>query len=411
MKTLLNRRGEAEPSSVKRGSGRGRGLGRESAVQLREAPGAVKKHLPIVAADRDGNPQYAFEEKGVVLAPEELPQLSLLRFIDELPRLQSIARGERPTPVTLEIDPTNVCNHHCEWCIEAEYIENDKNTLRRDTLLRVIEEAASMGIRSVVFKGGGEPLLHPAIGEALALAHKLGMRSGIITNGEHIAKWREEILEFATWVRVSLDAGSEEDHQRVHRPRAGAFARCLEGVSMLTGNVFCGIQFVLNERNWQGAVSGTQAAKEAGARYIQFKPVVREQTLDTDATVAIDAIVNQARREFDGKDGFRVLGTGTAKRLPPYRNCQGHQLVMIVGANGEAYACCSTRGKADYSFGSVHQQSLDSIWDGTQREKVLDRIDGYACRPGCRARSGFRYDTYNQVIDYLAGDRPHSDFF
>lgn len=369
-----------------------------------------RRQLPIFAADLDGAPQYDASE-GVVMAPEDLPELSLMRFIDELPRFQSIVRGELPAPMTLEIDPTNVCNHYCVWCIESEYIGHDKNTLKRETLLRVVQEAAELGVKSVVYKGGGEPLLHPAIGEALELTTSLGLRSGLITNGEHLLRWKEQARDHLAWVRVSLDSGNEESHRKVHRSKPGAFGRCLEGLQAVSDKVFSGVQFVLNEMNWSSVVEGAVAAKAAGARYIQYKPVVRSEMLDGESSAAIDALIAQARRELDGKDGFRVLGTGTAKRLPPYKTCKGHQLVMIVGANGNAYACCSTRGKDDYSFGSVHDTSLQEIWRGAQRKTVLDKIDNYDCRPGCRARSGFRYDTYNQVLDYLASDRPHRDFF
>jgi radical SAM protein with 4Fe4S-binding SPASM domain len=369
------------------------------------------RRLPIVAANLAGAPQLDWQERGVELAQEELPELSVLRFVDELPRFQAILRGELPAPVTVEIDPTNICSHRCTWCIEAEYISSDKNTLRPDVLLRVVREAAELGAKSIVWKGGGEPLLHPTIGVALELVTELGMRSGIITHGERIVVYREAIRANAAWVRVSLDAGSEEDHRRSHRGKPGAWGRALEGITAIADAVFVGVQFVVDENNWRGIVTGARAARGAGARYIQFKPVIRETVLDDDLTPRIDALIGAAREELDGVGGFRVLGNGTAKRQPPYRNCKGHHLVMIIGANGSLYACCSTRGEKEYSYGSLHEASLSEIWRGPTRKKVLAKIDDLECRAGCRARSRYRYDAYNEVFDYLASGRPHADFF
>ncbi len=373
--------------------------------------GPGRRRLPIVAADLEGVAIQSTKVGEVPMAPADLPELSTLKFLDEIPRFQAILRGELPPPITVEIDPTNICNHHCVWCIEAEYISSDKNTMKKKHLLRIVREVKELGAKSIVFKGGGEPLVHPAIGDALKLAHELGLRSGIITNGERILALKDAIIQYATWVRVSIDSGTPEDHEKMHGAKPGAFQKAFDGITEISPHVFVGTQFVLNEENWRGAEEGARKSKQAGAKYIQFKSVIREQTLDEGSVPHIDAAVARARRELDGVDGFRVVGTGTAKRQPPYRTCKGHQLVMIIGANGNSYACCSTRGQEDYSFGSVYNTSLKEMWTSQQRKDVLGRIDNLECRAGCRARSRLRYDAYNEVFDYLSSNQPHADFF
>lgn len=370
-----------------------------------------RRRLPILAADLEGVAIANTKTGEVPMAPADLPELSTLKFLDEIPRFQAILRGEMPPPITVEIDPTNICNHHCVWCIEAEYISSDKNTMKREHLLRIVREVKELGAKSIVFKGGGEPLVHPAIADALQLSHELGLRNGIITNGERILAHKEAIIKYATWVRVSIDSGTPEDHEKMHGAKPGAFQKAFDGIAAVSPHVFVGTQFVLNEDNWRGAEAGARKSKEAGAKYIQFKSVIRNKTLDADAVPHMDEVVARSRRELDGVDGFRVVGTGTAKRQPPYRTCKGHQLVMILGANGNSYACCSTRGQEDYSFGSVYNTSLKEMWTSQQRKTVLDRIDNLECRAGCRARSRLRYDAYNEVFDYLQSSQPHGDFF
>ncbi|MFQ5811308.1 MAG: hypothetical protein ACE5JM_16950, partial [Armatimonadota bacterium] len=81
-----------------------------------------------------------------------------LKVLRQPERIAAVARGETAPPVTVEIDPTNACNHDCIWCITSGLRARSTATLSRDLLLRLPGELAQYGVRSITFTGGGEPL-------------------------------------------------------------------------------------------------------------------------------------------------------------------------------------------------------------------------------------------------------------
>lgn len=64
-------------------------------------------------------------------------------------------------PITLEIDPTNRCPLHCEYCIWGDYRENTRASLPADVMLRIVDEAASLGVKSIIWTGGGRTSFKP----------------------------------------------------------------------------------------------------------------------------------------------------------------------------------------------------------------------------------------------------------
>jgi organic radical activating enzyme len=69
--------------------------------------------------------------------------------------------------------------------------------------------------------GGGEPTVYPKFAEVITRMKAAGLQLGVVTNGTGMGR----ILEIADhfdgrdWVRLSLDSGSDEIFQAMHKPR------------------------------------------------------------------------------------------------------------------------------------------------------------------------------------------------
>ncbi len=345
-------------------------------------------------------------------------EFSEFKILNHLDRVHAVLRGELPPPVTLEIDPTNACIHNCIWCIDAKHRSDHPETLPREIALRAIEQAAELGVRSLVIKGGGEPLIYPHIDELLREAKEHELDVGIITNGENILDHQDVIRDTCTWLRISLDAGSRETHEATHRPRRpGAFDRVWEGIHAVVKDVYCGIIYIIHPATFHEMGVAARRAKEAGCRYIGFKRVVAEKEIfDAELYMTIDANYVFARRQYEDENfsvmGFRIYNFKQGVNARPYSLCLGHHLVGILCADGGMYACCSTRGNADYCFGNIYQQSLEEIWYGPRRREILGRIDRGDCRQICLGHTSYmRYDHYNDLFVYLSReDKPHGGF-
>ncbi len=129
-------------------------------------------------------------------------------------------------PEHVVIDPTNRCNNNCLPCWTNSPLLGElrpspawfKQEMPREMLLGLIDELAGMGTRRIRFTGGGEPLLHPAIFEAVERVKSHGMICAVTTNFSAIS--REGVLRLARSgvdeLTVSLWAGTPTTYSRAH---------------------------------------------------------------------------------------------------------------------------------------------------------------------------------------------------
>lgn len=146
--------------------------------------------------------------------------------------LIALRTGTRPFPVTCEIDLTNLCNHNCYFCVVKEARETHKTSLETPVILDAITQLKELGLKGISFTGGGEPLVHKDFYTVLEHAHKLGIHTGLMTNGALLREDRE-LLRYLNWVRVSVGAGSRELYQKIQGK--DDFTRVIENVCMLSG--------------------------------------------------------------------------------------------------------------------------------------------------------------------------------
>ncbi|HPM76126.1 MAG TPA: radical SAM protein [bacterium] len=348
----------------------------------------------------------------------QLLEFSQFKIFNHIDRVWAILRGELAPPVTLEIDPTNVCNHNCIWCIDSRHRETNKSVLPRELALQALSDARAMGVHSLVVKGGGEPLVYPHIVELLQHAKDIGLEVGIITNGERLLEHQDIIRRTCSWVRVSLDAGSAETHNNVHRPANPlAYERIWQGIEALSADVLCGVIYIIHPETFHEMPIAAKRARATGCRYIGFKRVVADSELfDTEMYMTIDANYVFAKHNYETENfsvmGFRIYNFSKGPKGRPYELCLGHHLVGILCANGTLYACCSTRGIEEYAIGNIHEQRLPDIWQGARRREVLAKITAGKCKHICPGHTSYmRYDHYNELFAYLArGQKPHGNF-
>jgi Predicted Fe-S oxidoreductases len=95
------------------------------------------------------------------------------------------------SPVLVEVDPSNACNHACSFCLSS-YIHFDKYkgtetfsraTMPRDMLMSLCSDFVDMGVRAVNWTGGGEPTLNRHLKEAIEYCGQNNIKMGMFTNG------------------------------------------------------------------------------------------------------------------------------------------------------------------------------------------------------------------------------------
>ncbi len=112
----------------------------------------------------------------------------------------------RPRPFFVQYSLLNACNAACVYC---NCPRREDPRADRETHIRTLHEFARLGAVRIKFLGG-EPLLHPDIGDLVSCCKDLGMRAAMVTNGFLVPE-RFEIVKQLDEVVISLD-GRENAH-------------------------------------------------------------------------------------------------------------------------------------------------------------------------------------------------------
>ncbi len=129
------------------------------------------------------------------------------------------------------------CNLRCAHCFNASAPGNrEMPVLSREEVRTLLAEAEESGVRDIVFTGG-EPFLHPEMAE-IAGATLGRFPASILTNGTLLTDRIVGRLanaagdsRYSLEIRVSLDAPSEEENDRIRGK--GSYEKALAGIARL----------------------------------------------------------------------------------------------------------------------------------------------------------------------------------
>jgi MoaA/NifB/PqqE/SkfB family radical SAM enzyme len=312
-------------------------------------------------------------------------------------KLSALLAGEVTPPVHVRLKPTNRCPHDCWYCAYKPEISGMHGNAARDQelpsekLIEVLEDLRDMGVRAVTFSGGGEPLAHPAIAEALDNALAYGLDVGIITNADTVPEAAWDALLRVKWVRVSADYSSAEEMERSRGADAVSFARVMNNVERLVrerprNNV--GVNYVVTRDNCMRLSAAAFHWKRAGADLIRFSPVWVRDFAEYHRDLWDLALreIAEARVVF-GDDAFEVhdsyRSTGLEERRE-YGRCWWQEVNPVVAADGCVYRCHNTAYTDHGLLGYLDKRRFCDVWGMTATRTAMQGFDpSGACRHQC----------------------------
>src|SRR5574340_495632 len=109
------------------------------------------------------------------------------------------------SPITVQIQPSNICNQNCFYCIAKG--QKGSVLLDTNTALNIINRLTFVGVNGIIFTGGGEPTLHEDLDKIIEYTKKYNIDIGLETNGSTLNdRLLGIIIKNATWIRISLDS-------------------------------------------------------------------------------------------------------------------------------------------------------------------------------------------------------------
>jgi cyclic pyranopterin phosphate synthase len=354
----------------------------------------------------------------------ELTPFQPLKLLRHAPKVEAMLRGEVVYPISVELDLSNVCNHGCPWCSFNGFRQANWKSFETPRILALLDELAEVGVQSITFTGGGEPLVHQHAEAILTKASQL-FEWGLVTNGRRMeGNVAALIAAHATFVRVSLDAGTTQTHQMLHATALPEYTRILKNLAQVvamgqdrTGPpLTAGASFCVFDVNRHEIGRAAERVKATGADYLEVRPVFPTEwrgggfgnPLTAELVDEARAHLEAAKVAHDG-DGFRVIGMirrfeQVADTSKPYQACHIGPLTTVINADGNLYHCCIQRGMPNFVAGSVLERPFKDVWLAAQHRQMIADIDITKCPP-CR------YDGYNQIIeDAFVRDGLHGNF-
>lgn len=330
--------------------------------------------------------------------------------------IRSLAEGGNPAPITAEIDLTNACDLDCPYCSQANYRKGHE-TLDPSVAITAIEDLVDLGCKSVVFTGGGEPLIHRQAQSLIAYAGYRGLQVALITNGTQLAACDlDQLVENCAWIRVSLDSHDADSYLKSKgQPR---FDRVIQGISRLveakrrTGaGVTIGLGYVTSNHNFAELPQAAGLASLLGVDYIQARPLIFDQGDPRAESYPLAHDPNAlAAARLHEREGFRVYASvpkyeDVASETRGYARCYGIYFATSIGATGEVWSCCHTRGVERLSLGNLHRDPFKDIWNNVVKRKlVYSRINLAECMPLCRMHAT------NKLLDRINWRPVHEAF-
>ncbi len=340
-----------------------------------------------------------------------------VRWRRELARARALGRPDPAppdlAPISINLDLTTACNFRCDHCIDWDML-NTPHRHDEAALRGSLRRLAERGLRSVILIGGGEPTLYPDFSGFVRHLKSLDLDVAVVSNGSRCDRILEvaDALRPRDWVRLSLDAGSDELFRALHRPASRS----------LTLDEICGWVSRIKERNdsfrigfsfiivWRGAVRGkvelreniheialaAERARRFGFDYIAFKPVL-ERAPDGAEIMELgrardeqSCVLSRIEREIEractlAGDGFavhvstnlRVLQTGSWRdytRQP--RTCHMQALRQVLTPGG-LFNCPAHRDAAKARLGDADAWADEAAPARAPRalQQLMDRFD------------------------------------
>jgi GTP 3',8-cyclase len=343
------------------------------------------------------------------------------KLMYHLPRVCDWLNGETIYPVYMEISPVGNCNHRCVFCA-YDFIGYPNRKLDCDRLLTFIDEAKEVGVKSILYAGEGEPLLHPDIGKIIAHSSNIGIDVGLFTNGQLLnEEFADVILPSLTFVRFSFNGGTKENYANIHKVKPGIFERVVANIKKASEikekeslNVDIGVQYVLLPENVGYLLDAVKTLKDTGVDYFVIKPFIQQSHLQSYrigeqlALDNIETILNEA--ESFSSENFMVIARrdsfgGYGKRS--YEHCYGTSFVSVLNSAGDIATCLPYWDKDDFVLGNIYKSTYRDIWLGGRREKIKGYLENelnvQECPPNCRpnAINEFLWEIKNPTVKHL----------
>lgn len=307
--------------------------------------------------------------------------------------------------------------HNCSFCgyrldtgLSSENFadesgnRNPKRFIPTEKAIEILDDCIELGVKAIQFTGGGEPTVHPDHLKIIGYAQAGGLKTALVTNGVRLKD--HEVFRNLDWLRISLDAGTEQTYQSVRESKAwNKVIKNLSLASTFTKPVV-GVGFVVTRENYTELPRACEIVRDAGIGYIRVSALFSSEGMAYYSGLLSD--IEMVRREAAmlQTDRFKVIDlfgdrvSDLDQGTPNYDFCGIQQFTLYLGGDLKVYACCSTSYTDHGTLGDLREQRF-ADWLKSYRRFDWDAKTCTFCM----------FNNQNRMINFLLDKEPlHVDF-
>ena len=321
-------------------------------------------------------------------------------------------------PIHIEAGITNKCSHRCIQC-SLDWINHKNDNIDSVIFIKMLNEAADIGVRSIYFAGEGEPTLHKDLYLFVKTAYDLGLKVAFSTNGSVLPNLINS-LPYLSWLRFSVDAGTDKTFSKIHGVKPEEFnnvisnIKCCAAIAKQEGyKVQIGVQTLLMSENINEIELLAHIAKDIGVHNFQVKPA-HCHPKSSYQKISYQYLQNNIQQELEQLEDehFKVIvRIKSLERLSQertYAECHAFNFYCLIDACGNVTPCNIFYGNEEYIFGNIYKNSLKEIWESDRKKLIIEKITKlnhtlckeYRCRQ----------DVMNRYLERVKNPEINDDF-
>jgi pyrroloquinoline quinone biosynthesis protein E len=275
-------------------------------------------------------------------------------------------------PMAILAELTHRCPLQCPYCSNPLELDRVKGELDTASWLRVLDEAAALGVLQVHFSGG-EPLVRRDLPALVAHAARAGLYTNLITSAVLLDQERLDELVAAglDHVQISFQDVDDVEGDRVAGYRNAQFLKREAAARVRAAGLPLTVNAVVHRQNLGRLGAMIEAAVDLGARRLEVAHVQyygwalanRAALLPTRAQLdAATATVEAARERLRGRLVIDYVVPDYHAALPKACMSGWGRRFMNLTPTGKALPCHAAETLPGFDFPSVRTMSLGEIW-------------------------------------------------
>lgn len=277
-----------------------------------------------------------------------------------------------PLPLSLIVELTHRCPLKCVYCSNPIEMQKQQSEVSTAVWIRVIEDAAKMGVVQLHFTGG-EPTLRDDLLTLVKTGRAAGLYINLITSGIGLNEEKIASLKEAGVDHIQLSFQDSREATANEFAGVKAHAQKLKVAALIRASKLAfTVNLVIHRQNIDHLDELIRFAEEAGADRMEIAHTQfygwafknRARLMPTREQVEkAEVIIQAAKERLKGKIRIDSNSSDYYAKFP--KPCMGGwaQSSLLIDPSGRVLPCHSAMVIPELVFENVKDKSLSEIWN------------------------------------------------